>query len=368
MSGAKAKALFVDGEGPLVLKDLARDMAARIHGVYEPTIPSYFYFDTLSLYNAFLSEEGREPNQPGDTLALLVPHLLAYGIRDEDLRGEAAKAQIAPGVTDLIETLKQEGWEIRVISTAYSALWETVGSRLGLSHEQIASSRLSLDKLKVELDWRDSLSSWVKLQERLVIQDKGDIQFAQHRFRKGEGLQFIWREYLSETFPLVHNFYSHILPTEGFDPLRVVPIVGGSRKIDAILKFQSELSIGTDQVTFVGDSITDDQAQKFVRENGGLAIALNGDRYAIRNAEIAVALEDRMQLKGLLDAWVEGGLPRARSFVESQGVTSIGKERQTELSPNGPQLSLVEAEKVDILAEVHQVYREKSREGALPII
>ena len=367
MSG-KPKVLFIDGEGPLVLKDLARDMATRIHRFYEPTIPGHLYFDTLSLYNAFLSEEGQYRNQPGDTLALLVPHLLAYGIRDEDLREEAEKTVIAPGVVNLIEALKQEGWEIRIISSAYSTLWEVVGPRLGIAPEQIASSQLSLNEMRTRLGWRNKLSRLVKLQERSVFRDRDNLEFAQDRFKRGEEIISAWQECQSETFPLIHNFYDQFLPREAFDPLNEVRVIGGSRKIDEIQRFSQELSLSPDQIIFVGDSITDDQAQRFVRENGGLAVALNGDRYAIRNAGVAVALEDRICLKRLLDAWAEGGLPQAQLFVESQGNSLGGKERQAGALTNEAHFSLVNPDNIDTLVEIHKAFREKSREGAVPLI
>ena len=184
MSDATSRVLIIDGEGPLVLKDLARDMAAKIHTWYEPFVSRYLYFDTLSLFNAFLAESGRDSNQPGDTLALLVPHLLAYGVCDDELREEATRTVVAPGADNLIQALKQEGWEIRVISSAYSALWEIVGPRLGISPEQIASSKVSLDELRERIRWSEFLSNFVKSTERIVISDKDDIEFAQHRYKK----------------------------------------------------------------------------------------------------------------------------------------------------------------------------------------
>lgn len=365
---AERKVLFIDGEGPLVNIDLAREMAARIHRIYEPHVNRYLLFDTLSLYNACLAEEGRSPNQPGDTLALLVPHLLAHGVSNEDLVEEAKKTVIIPGVQELLGALRLEGWEIRVISGAYNHLWETVGPRLGFSSQEIASSHLNLAKLRENSGWREDLSNFVKLQERLTLQDKDDIEFAQLRFKKGEGIFSIWREYLSETWPLVHNFYGYLLPDQGFDPLKEISIVGGSRKVDAVQKFQKELAVGVNQIVFVGDSITDDQAHKFVRESGGLAITLNGDRFALRNANLAVALEDRLDLKPLLDAWQKGGLVEVRNFVEAQSTQSTDKERLAKFSADGTHFSLVTSENVTELAEIHRDFRERSRDGAVPLI
>ncbi len=47
-------------------------------------------------------------------------------------------------------------------------------------------------------------------------------------------------------------------------------------------------------VLYVGDSITDVEAFKLVRENGGLTVSFNGNEYAVRNAEVAVLSENNM--------------------------------------------------------------------------
>jgi energy-converting hydrogenase A subunit R len=41
-------------------------------------------------------------------------------------------------------------------------------------------------------------------------------------------------------------------------------------------------------VMYVGDSITDVQPLRLVRENGGLAVSFNGNDYSVRESEIAV--------------------------------------------------------------------------------
>ena len=43
-----------------------------------------------------------------------------------------------------------------------------------------------------------------------------------------------------------------------------------------------------EDVMYVGDSITDVEAFKLVRDNGGLTVSFNGNSYAVKNAEVAV--------------------------------------------------------------------------------
>ena len=85
----KPKVLFTDGEGPIVFKDLAADIT-------EKTVPRLF--PVLSFYDDYLVEVGTEGYQAGDTLALIVPHLLAHDVTDEDVAREAKEAKVCLGV------------------------------------------------------------------------------------------------------------------------------------------------------------------------------------------------------------------------------------------------------------------------------
>ena len=135
----KPKVLFTDGEGPIVFKDLAADMTERV-------VPGFF--KVLSFYDDYLAEIGREGYQAGDTLALVVPHFLAHGVTDEDITEEAKDAQVCKGVKEYVDGLKKDGWEIRIISTAYSQMWELVGDYLGISMDKIACTELNLASLR----------------------------------------------------------------------------------------------------------------------------------------------------------------------------------------------------------------------------
>ncbi len=118
MESAKRKLYFTDGEGPVVFKDLARDISQK-------RLPKYL-FDTISIWVANNSESPVTPFEPGDTLAVLTPHLLVHNVTDEDLKEEALDTRVAGGIENLFSCLRREESEIRIVSTAYNALWEVV--------------------------------------------------------------------------------------------------------------------------------------------------------------------------------------------------------------------------------------------------
>ena len=62
----------------------------------------------------------------------------------------------------------------------------------------------------------------------------------------------------------------------------------GARKLKPSKMLRKKPACQLSDVMYVGDSITDVEAFKLVRENGGLTVSFNGNEYAVRNAEVAV--------------------------------------------------------------------------------
>ena len=58
--------------------------------------------------------------------------------------------------------------------------------------------------------------------------------------------------------------------------------VGGEQKAESIRDAAKRLGAKLADVMYVGDSITDVEAFKLVRENGGLAVSFNGNSYAVK--------------------------------------------------------------------------------------
>jgi energy-converting hydrogenase A subunit R len=79
--------------------------------------------------------------------------------------------------------------------------------------------------------------------------------------------------------------------------------VGGKAKAEAIL---TSLEITRKQpvnVIYIGDSITDAEALRFVKAGGGLAVSFNGNRYAFTFADIACISENTIVTSILIDCF-----------------------------------------------------------------
>jgi len=323
----KPKVLFTDGEGPIVFKDLAADIT-------EKAVPGLF--PLLSLYDDYLAEVGTEGYQAGDTLALIVPHLIAHGVTDEDVENEAKDAKVCFGVEEYISKLKSDGWTIRIISTAYSQLWKLVGDHIGVPMENIACTNLDLKRLndrfgkreffKMEvLRWENELPVIMPMAHEATGEvDNGRSVVEVFNDPKFEPLKSALNVFYWEKLRTMHNYRI----------LDEVKVMGGRRKIEAAQKFARELGVNLSDVAYVGDSITDDALHAKLSQEGGLPIAINGNFYALRNAQVAVATKDMRNLRPVLDAWQMGGFEQVQRFVRLNGVSSPRTKEGSPISEN----------------------------------
>ena len=72
---------------------------------------------------------------------------------------------------------------------------------------------------------------------------------------------------------------------------REVNTMGGPEKARALEDSLAQTGLSLENAMYVGDSITDVPALEKVRTGGGVSVAFNGNRYAIRTAEIIVVAD-----------------------------------------------------------------------------
>ena len=83
-------------------------------------------------------------------------------------------------------------------------------------------------------------------------------------------------------------FWKEVSDMQAGKMLKEVNPVGGFEKANAVKDIAKKTNVNLSDVIYVGDSITDVDPFWLVRKAGGLAISFNGNRYAVREAEIAV--------------------------------------------------------------------------------
>jgi energy-converting hydrogenase A subunit R len=121
---------------------------------------------------------------------------------------------------------------------------------------------------------------------------------------------------------------------------------------------------------YVGDSITDVEAFRFVRENGGLTVSFNGNHYAIRNAEIAILSENSTVTAVIADMFSRFGKKQALSLVENWNREALKKSPIDQTLLNSffklyprelPKVKIITSENMEILEKESSKFRKKVR-------
>lgn len=286
-----------DLEGPLSPQDNAYEVMGLIPGGRE-------IFEVLSAYDDILSVEGRKNYEPGDTLSLIVPFILYHGITDRQITDVSNTARIVDGAGYTIKYLRKKGFEPHIISTSYHQHALNIGAKLSVPKDRIYCTRLPLDRMMEELHEIDF--SPVERVEKDIKEEIhpniGDTERIKKRLD-----DFFWKELFDTKLGTI------------MDDIKVI---GGQRKVNAVHEILTVNAKNREDAIVVGDSITDFKMLKSARDNGGLAIAFNGNEFAAPYANIALATTDMRALIVIVEAYMKGGrenaLKTARTWEEKR--------------------------------------------------
>jgi energy-converting hydrogenase A subunit R len=234
-------------------------------------------FEVLSEYDDILALRGKKGYEPGDTLKLIVPFLVYYGISEENIDGVSKDAKLVMGMKETLVWLKEKNQTVRIISTSYQQHAHRIANRLGVAKEWVASTELDLEGITFD----EQISSSLKETESKIL---------------SEGLT-------DSTTKILDALYFE----SGFFNRMGVEVVGGQRKIKALLNFTKEAGVDLSSVAAIGDSITDFKMLREVSKRGGLSIAFNANKHCLPYADVGVATIDGRALIPILSEFIEGG-------------------------------------------------------------
>ena len=150
--------------------------------------------------------------------------------------------------------------------------------------------------------------------------------------------------------------------------------VGGTEKARSVEDIAEKLDCSFDRVMYVGDSITDAQALQLVKENGGLAVSFNGNRYSVREADVAVLSGNTIVTSVLAEVFSRGGKEEALKLVDEWSISGLEKycavpelrEQMSGVFSGGfPQVEQVTTDIVDRLISQSSVFRKTVRGEAI---
>ncbi|MEM3071948.1 MAG: hypothetical protein QW172_00630 [Candidatus Bathyarchaeia archaeon] len=316
-----------DGEGPVTKNDNAYELSK--YYVKGERVDGGEFFTVISSYDDVLAYiVKRENYKAGDTLKLILPFLKAYGATNKGIiEYSAANILLMPKVEEtLLYVHRRLKIPTYMISTSYEPYVEAVRSLLKIPFKEVYCTKLDLDRYKLPEDERQVL---IKLSEEICSMNPIKIPLgAQSLQELSEGDR--------QTFRRLDEIFWKIMPEmEAYKIIQEVNPIGGSEKVNAIRNICESTGTSVSELMYVGDSITDVEALRVVKEAGGLSVSFNGNNYAVFEAEIAVLSPEATPLAILAEVFKKHGLQAALRIAEdwsektlrSQGVNRRLVER-----------------------------------------
>ncbi len=291
---------ITDCEGPISKNDNALELAINFLPEGEK------FFTQLSRYDDFLALIGRERYKAGDTLRLILPFLKAYGATDEKIVEYSRKnILLMPGAKETLLFVR-ERMPSFIVSTSYQPYVRVLCEVIGFPLENVYCTEVKIDKYNIS---QAEVGKLKKLSKEILSYPLIEISEIDNLSPETKGV--IDR--------LEEIFWKEIVSMKSGKMLEEVNPIGGREKVSAIKDSLKKGNNSPRDAIYVGDSITDAEALSFIRENEGLTVSFNGNRYAIEKAEIVCVSGNTFPISILADAFLQGGKERVMELVENWG-------------------------------------------------
>jgi len=128
---------------------------------------------------------------------------------------------------------------------------------------------------------------------------------------------------------------------------------------------------------YVGDSITDVEAFRLIRQGGGLTLSFNGNSFAVREAEVAVLSENALTTAVIADVFNKFGKDKVFSVIKEWKRTKMEKLdlhlplKESYLKLSGkklPKVELVTRANMESLMQESSSFRKSVRGEAIGML
>lgn len=278
----KSKSYITDCEGPLTLNDNAYELA------------DYFIpdggelFKTLSLYDDYLVDiVEKEGYKAGNTLKLILPFLLNAGVTNDDMvEFSRNNISVLKDSKELLNYIKKM-MNHYIVSTSYGQYIEALSDYMDFPFENTFYTSVDVD-----VDMSNEEKESIEKFKNQILENPKDY----------------------DLFDKI--FFEEIPKMSFYDSIKDVEVVGGEGKKKAIEKIISDKNIDKNQIFYIGDSITDVEPLKFAKNNNGISVSFNGNRYSINAAEIAIISESAIPSLLIADIYNENDKEEVLKFIE----------------------------------------------------
>ncbi|MGQ9689444.1 MAG: hypothetical protein ACUVXF_11765 [Desulfobaccales bacterium] len=266
-------------EGPLALNDNPLELCRAFLAPHGEAL-----FGQVSRYDEYLRKLAQKPDyRTGNTLKLLLPFLRSAGLTKAQIAAYSREhLTLMPKAEEAYGFLKTLACLMFAMSSGYCPFAEAVAERLGFMRRNLFCTGLDLEAIEISDSQAAELGRL--LQE---IATAPAITWPPAA-KTPEGLT----PEVRETIRLLDTVFWETIPRmnlgRGYQELRVM---AGPEKAQALEDSLGRTGLKVSDVMYVGDSLTDVAALEKVRSGGGVAVAFNADRFALRAAEVMVVAD-----------------------------------------------------------------------------
>jgi energy-converting hydrogenase A subunit R len=345
------KVFVSDCEGPISKNDNAFELASQF-------IPEgNRLFALVSRYDDILADiVKRQGYKAGDTLKLILPFLKAYDVSNEDISEYSSRnILLMPGAKKVLQFVR--GFmPAFIVSTSYEQYMRALCRSIDFPFENVYSTRSDLDKHEINKE--------EKLKLKILRQEMVKLPIPE--IPKGAKSLDDFPEKLQQTVERLDEiFWKEISSMKIGKMLSEVNIVGGSEKASALKDIVVKLKTDPQNVMYIGDSITDVEVFKLIRDRKGLTISFNGNNFAVREAEVAILSENAVVIAVLADAFNRFGKTRVMSLIRSWSPSTIEKLGLRERLTKPPRVELVTRQNMEKLMHESTALRRSVRGQAI---
>ncbi|MCL2642588.1 MAG: HAD hydrolase family protein [Candidatus Bathyarchaeota archaeon] len=354
------KGLFVsDCEGPISKNDNAYELSVKF-------IPNGDrFFCNVSRYDDVLADVFNKPGyMAGSTLKLILPFLKAYDVTDHQMEKFSSDNIIL--IEDTQNALKhiESIAERYIVSTSYEHYIKALCNTINFPYKNTYCTKVSLDSVTMMSQEKNILCEIAQeiSQMPLIAIPSNAKSFADFSLEDQaliKRFDEIFREILQMS--AVSKIFSNVV------------VVGGEQKAESIRDIVKCLKVSFENVMYVGDSITDVEALRLVKENGGLSVSFNGNSYAVKNADAAVISESNLVTAVIADVFYRLGREETLKVMRSWGEASLGSggvdlglvKQVFEFKRGRPKVQIVTSENMSLIVAESSEFRKSVRGVAI---
>jgi energy-converting hydrogenase A subunit R len=298
-----------DLEGPISVIDFAAEIGKLLSNKSKFNLNKFdmgAFFTMISNYDDYIidvpgvKETLNIPDyQPGDTLRIMAPLYTACYTDKELVKLAKSNLGLLPGCPELMDILHKD-WEVFVISTSYSHFAHNVTAALDISKDNVYCTDLNIRHLKKGLH---NIENDVETLLSVIFQKY---------LNNNKDLDFVIED--------LNNFFWKGKKTDYIRVMDKIKVRGGKRKELAVEDISLRTGTPISEMIALGDSITDINMLQRVRDEEGIAISFNGNRFSLKRANLAVTTLNSLgvlpvfKLKHKLDEFLNDWESKFESF------------------------------------------------------